>query len=243
MEENMKKNHSHQGTLASSQFSLFPKRDDSVNNPRPLYLFCTEEANNKLFLFLSSSKTHCWVKEAKVWNKLEIHDLLTARDGGSKTYGFKRNNYNMDTLNIPYPFNNNASYTSLKEGKTVPLTRISLSEEELDANDITNLEAFDLTGIPETREQVQQQLELAEKKQAIKTEIHKIKVIIGSLQRAFDTILTLDTVQRNSIRLLTDQMSHYVELKEDLDEKYLLLQQPTEAIAEPTISTRFAMQI
>lgn len=112
----MKKTYAHRDTSPSNQFSLFSKKDDSAN-PKPLYLFSTEEDNNKLFLFITSSQTHCWVKEAKGWNKLEINNLLTARDGGSKTYCFKRNNYNIDTLDIPYPFNNNANYTSLKREK------------------------------------------------------------------------------------------------------------------------------
>lgn len=115
----------------------------------------------------------------------------------------------------------------------------ALSEEELDANDITNLEAFDLRGIPETRE-VQQPLEWIEKKQAVKTEIQKVEVIIGSLQSAFDTVLALETIQRNSLPVLTDQLGHYTDLKEDLEEKYRLLEQPTEAATETT-QARVAM--
>lgn len=122
---------------------------------------------------------HCWVKKANVWEKLEIKDLLLARDGGSRKYCFKKNTDNIDILDIPYPLKNNAKYTSLKEQKTVILTTITLSQEELDDNNITYLEDLDLKSIPETKKQAQQQLELAEKRQAAKREIQKVEVVIS----------------------------------------------------------------
>lgn len=84
-----------------SQSYLFSEKNEQINKVKPLYLFCTEEANDKLFFFISNADTHCWVKKANVWEKLEIKNLLLTRDGGSRIYCFKQNAHNIDQLNIP----------------------------------------------------------------------------------------------------------------------------------------------
>lgn len=227
----------------SSQLPLFSERNQRPNTLRPLYLFCTGEAENKLFFFISSSRSHCWVKKTKAWEKLEINDLLIARDGGSKTYCFKTNNYHIDTIHIPYPFRNNAQYTSFKKAKTFSLVIITLSQEEMDVNDISNLEAFDVTGIPETRMQAQQQLELAEKKQTIEREIQKIGNIIHGLQHELEIILSLETPVTDSVDSLMKQIHYYQTLKADLNERQRLLEQSAEITAEAAIQTMGAMKI
>lgn len=93
----------------------------------------------------------------------------------------------------------------------------------------------------EAKQLLQQQLELAEKKRVVKAEIQKFEVINSSLQLALDTVRELETIQRNSLRSLTDQLAHFEELKNDLDEQYRLLeQQEAEAIAETALQTRLA---
>ena len=102
--------------LSSKPFGFFVEENDSANNLQPLYLLCTKEPDNQLFFFITSSNSHCWVKQANSWERLEIKNLLFARDGGSRTYCFKDNHYHIDRLDIPYPFRNNAQYTSLIYG-------------------------------------------------------------------------------------------------------------------------------
>lgn len=227
--------------LSSKPFGFFVEENDSANNLQPLYLLCTKEPDNQLFFFITSSNSHCWVKQANSWERLEIKNLLFARDGGSRTYCFKDNHYHIDRLDIPYPFRNNAQYTSLIYGQTIALTAITLSQEELDCNDISNLEALDLTILPETREQAQQQLALVEKKQAIEKGIQKVGMIIHTLQRALETIFELEVPQRSSIQSLREQIHHYEKIKAELAQS--LLQQPAEAISEAAIQARFSMQI
>ncbi|TLY47214.1 MAG: hypothetical protein E6K54_06205 [Gammaproteobacteria bacterium] len=161
--------------LPSKPFGFFVEGNDSANNLQPLYLFCTKEPDNQLFFFITSSNSHCWVKQTNSWEKLEIKSLLFARDGGSRVYWFKENVYHVDTLDIPYPFRNNAQYTSLMQGQTIALTEITLSQEELDCNDISILEALDLAMLPETREQAQQRLACKFKKKT-KPAIHSFCV-------------------------------------------------------------------
>lgn len=212
--------------------SLFSEKNQQINKVKPLYLFCAEEANNKLFFFISDASTHCWIKKANGWEKLEIKDLLLARDGGSRIYCFKQNADNIDILNIPYPLKNNAKYTSLNEDKTVILTTITLSQEELDGNNITHLEDLDLKSIPETKKQAQQQIELAEKKQAAKRDIQNVEVVISLIQRALEKIQKLEAPDRESIEILSNQIRNYKKIKSDLCEKQHLLENSPEVITQ-----------
>lgn len=226
----MKKSHAtirSSATSSSSQLGFFSEENDRTNALRPLYLFCTEEASNKLFLFISSSRWHCWVKEGNVWGKLEIQTILSARDGSSKTYCFDGNVYDIDTLTIPFPFKNNATYTS--ERKNIRLTAINLSQDELECNDITYLEALDLSTIPETREQAQQQLKLTEKKQALQIEIQKIESIVHSLQHALETILQVQVPVNTPMQPLMDKIHYFQKIKSALCEEQSLLENPPEA--------------
>jgi hypothetical protein len=155
---------------------------------KPLYLFCDQE--KKFFIFITSSLETCFIKEENTWEMIKIKALTRYNDGDTKNYSFAQE-APYKSVNIPTLDQENFSLVKWSDEKIV-LEKLELSAEILRELNVPNVDKYNLSNLPDTKEIAQQMLISRMEQDKHKEQHKKIKSIISSLTQAKKDIASLD---------------------------------------------------